>query len=832
MKSMQKALLSLLIIALASNFVAAQMTKRPELAAKKVAKSIKIDGILNEPAWLEASFIDKFTEFRPTPFKVEAQETRTETYIMYSNEGIYVGGKCFERNQDSISKELIGRDGFGNNDFFGIIFDTYNDKINGFEYFVTPLGEQMDAKASADGEDLSWNAVWESASVLEKDGWRFEVFIPFSAIRFGKSDVQNWGLNFTRRRVKTGQQFTWATVDPQINGFLTQEGFWTGLKDIKPPIRLQFSPYASYYSTFFSKVKEGEKKVVSQFNGGMDVKYGINQAFTLDMTLIPDFGQVQTDNRVLNLTPFEQRFSEQRPFFTEGLELFNKGGLFYSRRIGKNPYQASYDYTDVKAGEILTKDPQETQVLNATKVSGRMQNGLAIGVLNAITGQQNATIFNQLTKNERKVSNYPLTNYNMIVVDKTLKNNSSVSFVNTNVLRNGSQYDANVSKGLFEFNDKKNTWNFGGSVGLSSLLGAEKDKSNTNGYIQEFHFGKISGAFNFRVWHELADAKYNQNDMGYATNSNYNQNGFFAGYRWNKPKYWYNNLGWNINGYSNYLVKSIDPLKQGNHRFQEMFIATNFYGQTKKLWQFYGNFNNRVTENDYYEARTTGRVFKRASRQSLYVNLGSNDAKKYSFSLGGGFQTSQQFANSYNINPEFYHKLRFNQRFSIDHSLTFQFAHDQAGFGKRVTTTGVADSVFFSRRDRKTIENSVNLKYNFTNKMGLNFNVRHYWSGVSAKELFLLNTQGYLDASKRLDPATLNQNYNAFALNMVYTWQIANGSFINIVWKDEADDFLSASFKDNYRENLDRTFNSNHTNSLSFRIIYFVDYLSLKRKKA
>ena len=137
--------------------------------------------------------------------------------MLYDNDGIYLGGYCHEKTKDSISTEL-GRDGFGNNDFIGVAFDTYNDKINGFEYFITPLGEQMDAKISpsqnGNNEDFSWNAVWKSAAVIHNDGWSFEMFIPFSAIRFSKKDVQDWGLNIIRRRQKTGQTVAWNPIDP------------------------------------------------------------------------------------------------------------------------------------------------------------------------------------------------------------------------------------------------------------------------------------------------------------------------------------------------------------------------------------------------------------------------------------------------------------------------------------------------------------------------------------------------------------------------------------------------------------------------------------------
>jgi hypothetical protein len=822
----------LLIIALCvCTYTQAQtMTPRPSIDAKKVAKGIKIDGKLDEEAWKEAALINNLVELRPTAFKPEENSSKTIAYLMYSNDGIYFGGKCYEQTKDSISRELIGRDGFNsNNDFIGIIFDTYNDKINGFEYFITPLSEQLDAKVSANNEDGDWNAVWEGKSIVENDGWSFEVFIPFSAIRFGKGKEQNWGLNVLRKRVKTSQQLTWASLNPVINGLLPQEGFWTGLKDIKPPIRLQFSPYVSYYATTFSKTAPGEKKVVQQFNGGMDVKYGINQAFTLDMALIPDFGQVQTDYRVLNITPFEQQFSERRPFFTEGTELFSKGNLLYTRRIGKNPNPVKdYDYNNAGVGEKMIKDPQETKIANATKVSGRMQNGLAIGVLNAITVKQSATIQNTITKEERKVESFPLTNYNMIVLDKTLKNNSSISIANTNVMRNGSDYDANVSMVLANFNDKTNTWNIGGQAGISNLIGAGLNRKTISGYTQSLYFGKTSGKLNFNISSDYTDAKFDKNDMGYQTNNNTFDNSFYVGYNINKPKAWYNRIGGNINGYWSRLASPLDPLKQKGHMFQEYFMAANFFGQTKKLWFFYANVNNRVQGNDYYEARKGGRVFKRGGRTSLYMNITSNEAKKYSFSPELGLRTGRQFEGTFGYTLGLYHKLRLSQKFSIDHGINFENNKNQAGYA-------YADNngILFSRRDLKTINNTFNIKYSFTNKMGLTANVRHYWSGVKPLEYLLLNGQGYLEKPTFATnvASDFNQNFNSFAVNMVYTWQVANGSFLNIAWQDEALEFVRGDFEQNYFTNIKRSFNVNNSNTISVKLVYFIDYLNLKKRK-
>ena len=464
-----------------------------EIPAMRITASIKIDGNLDEPVWKDAPAALDYTEFRPTPFRKEDNAVRTDVRMLYNDEGIYLGGYCHERTKDSISRELIGRDGFGNNDFIGFIFDTYQDKINGFEYFVTPLGEQMDAKVSpnpdGNNEDFSWNAVWKSAAKIHEDGWSFEIFLPFSAIRFSKKNIQDWGLNIIRRRSQTGQQLAWNPVDVTVNGILTQNGLWKHLENIKPPVRLQLSPYLSLYFNHYPYNKPGVKNWTSSINGGMDVKYGISQALTLDMTLIPDFGQVQSDNQVLNLTPFEVKFNEYRSFFTEGTELFNQGNLLYTRRIGGMPihYYDVQEYT--MSNEHLVSNPTESRLINATKISGRLQNGLGIGFLNALTAPQYAVVGNTQGE-ERKIQTNPLTNYNILVLNQSLKHNSSIGLINTNVMRGSHDYSANVVAGLVDLNDKKNMWKIGGKVAFSSLIGYLPGSKNQNGYSHTIYFGK------------------------------------------------------------------------------------------------------------------------------------------------------------------------------------------------------------------------------------------------------------------------------------------------------------------------------------------------------
>ncbi|MEP6712888.1 MAG: DUF5916 domain-containing protein, partial [Ferruginibacter sp.] len=453
-------------------FATAAPPKIPKtLKAQRLTGSIKIDGALNDSAWRNAPLASDFVEYRPTSGKAENFQSRTEVYILYDNNSIYIGGYCHEQTPDSISRELVGRDQIGSNDFIGVIFDTYNDKINASGFYVTPLGEQYDAKYSNTGnnggEDGTWDAVWYSESQIVKDGWTFEMRIPYSALRFS-SKGSSWGLNITRRRKKTGQQYMWNPVEQTVNGFINQEGLWTGISNIKPPLRLSFSPYFSTYVNHYPYNIKDVKNTTASVNGGMDVKYGINQNYTLDMTLIPDFGQVQSDKKVLNLTPFEVKYAENRPFFTEGTELFNKGNLFYSRRVGGEPLRKNDVYGNLNANEIVVKNPTESKLINATKISGRNQKGFGIGIFNAVSKAMYAEVEDTLTHKMRSVETGALANYNIIVLDQTLKNNSSVSLINTSVIRSGKDYDANVTAGVFDINNKKNTYNWNGKFAVSN----------------------------------------------------------------------------------------------------------------------------------------------------------------------------------------------------------------------------------------------------------------------------------------------------------------------------------------------------------------------------
>ncbi len=805
----------------------AQVIPPKSLPAIRTTGTIKVDGLLKEAAWQEAAVMKDFIEFRPKIGATEKFGTRTETYLMYNDEGIFFGGFCHESTKDSIATELKGRDGFGTNDYVGLILDTYNDKLNGFEYFVTPMGEQWDAKMNppsqeSDMEDFSWNAVWKSGAVITDSGWSFEMFIPFSAIRFGKKELQDWGMNVTRRRRKTEQQFTWRAIDPNINGFLTQEGTWKGIANIKPPLRLQFSPYFSVYGNHFPSKSTDEKSFKTQVNGGLDVKYGINQAFTLDATLIPDFGQVQSDNQVLNLTPFEVKFNENRNFFTEGTELFSKGNLFYSRRIGGSPIHLNDAYNMVDSNETVIKNPTESKLINATKISGRMQNGLGIGFLNAVTKTQYATIENTTTGKQRSVVTDPLTNYNVLVLDKTMKYNSSVSFVNTNVWREGQDYDANVSAGLIELNNKTNTYNLGGKFAVSSRLNYLPNNANETGLSHEFHFGKTSGRFNYSLSQERTDTKFSSDDLGYFTNNNYLNHNGFIGYKWVEPKGWYNRININLNGNVSFLSKQIASIAT---RFQSSQLNTNINIQSKKLWWVGMHTDYRFKENDFYEPRQTGYYFTRGASIGLGTWFESNQSKKYAFVTEIFTRYYLDFYKAFALDLFLSHSYRFNNKLTVSQTINYQPRFNNIGY----TNVPGSNEINFANRKRNTIEHILSTKYSFNNKMGITFRARHYLSSVDNNEFYVLKNDGTLTHNANYHP-NVNNNVNYFNIDMVYTWQFAPGSFINVVWKDAAQHY-SDEVEKGYFTNFKNTISQANNNNLSLKVIYFLDYLQLKQRR-
>jgi hypothetical protein len=802
----------LLLVFLLFSSATQLLAQSKKLRALRTLEPIKLDGVLHENIWQQAPEASQFIQNRPVPGKPETHAT--EVKVVYDDIAIYVGATLYDSSADSILRQLTVRDNIGNADYFAIYLDTYLDKINGYGFTVTAAGVQSDARYSSNGEDRAWNAVWESKVKINASSWVVEMKIPYSAIRFSNQDEQVWGLNFKRQIRRTNESFFWNPVDPAVSGFINQFGQLTGIEAIKSPLRLALLPYISSYADHYPHNTPGKRNTSYNFNGGMDIKYGINESFTLDMTLVPDFGQVQSDNQVLNLSPFEIRFNENRQFFTEGTELFNKGGFFYSRRVGGTPLGYGSVKGQLHEGETIVDNPSTSRLVNASKISGRTQGGLGIGIFNAVSPNIYATVENEEGE-QRRILTQPVSNYNILVFDQSLKNNSYVSLINTNVTRAGHTYDANVTGGLFRLANKKNTFALNGRSAVSQIYNPELNKPDL-GYSFSMTGGKISGNLQYSFTQVVETDKYNPNDLGLLYNNNEITQVGRVAYNIYKPFWKFNNL---YTSFSTAYSRLYRP-----DAFQNFSMNASVYSTLKNFYEVGTHVNvEPVKSYDFYEARVAGRYYTFPTNVQIGSDFYTDGRKKFALGLRGRYRTfNENNRQSYYV--EVAPRYRLNDKFSLQYNFNTRTVQDEMGsFGDNVRN----DSIFFGLRNVRAISSTLNSSYIFTEKMSLTLRARHYTSSALYHKYFALNTDGTL--SEAAFDQNKDVNFNTFNVDMVFSWWFAPGSEVSLVWKNAiATDGME--YTPNYLSNVNQTLQSPQNNSISIKVLYFLDVLSLKGK--
>ena len=801
-----KFIIAILLLLLAG-IVSAQEKKSTE--ALYITSPITIDGELNEPDYARAQPAKDFVQLGPYNGRPSYQPS--EVFILYDQTALYVGAMLYDSSPDSIFNFFSDRDNIGMSDYFGIYFDPYNQGQLAYGFFITPAGVQTDIKAvksEYDYEDDNWDAVWQSKTRVNDKGWIVEMRIPYSALRFPGNGGGTWGLQMFRNIRRYNSNSSWNFIDREVAGFIHQEGQLTGIKDIKPPVRLSFSPYAAAYMEY-----KGSSSPEFVYKGGMDLKYGISESFTLDMMLIPDFGQIQSDDQQLNLSPYELYYSEKRQFFTEGTELFDRAQIFYSRRIGASPkfsYKASEELSD---HEVVDYNPSETQLLNATKVSGRTTGGWGLGLLNAMTLKANATLRDTITGHERDVTVQPFTNYNVAVVDKTLKNNSYISLINTNMAMANDPFYANVTATEFQIRNKAKTIALKGKGGISARNEGEQE----TGFFTGLGFEKNGGKFRYGLTQSVYSDKYNPNDLGYLRRNNEVTTEAYAGYHIIEPfsifREVHTNLWWE------------HTRMYRDFKFFGNMYGLNVFGQFKNNYGMQINLNLAGDRYDYYEPRVEDRYYFEPYRITYNVYGFTDRRKALSFDGGiGGYRIPELDQHAVWGNGEI--GLRIGRRYQLYYAMEIQDETDDRGF---VDMTASEDTIYFARRDVNVVENVLGTSYSINNKAGFDMRVRYYWSGVMNKEYYQLQDDGSLlsDPSYTIDN---NENYNAFTVDLIFRWIFAPGSELSIAWKNTIFD-SGQEVNNNYWENLKQTWQSDQTNSFSVKILYYIDYNNLKRKK-
>ncbi len=790
---------------------------KKNIEAIRTPNSPEIDGLL-EDLWFTAPAAKDWTMIEPRNFEKEQYAQRSEVRFLYDDKSLYIGAMFYDNAPDSILYELSKRDEQNKNcDWFGVWLSTYNDSQNEFMFAVTAAGIQLDSRSSGENNDYNWDAVWESAVKIHSKGWSVEMEIPYSALRIPTTDIQTWGINMKRVIRRYRSHYSWNPIDIENSNYAAQSGILNGINNIDAPLRLSFMPYLSSYLDH----KSGETN--TNINGGLDLKYGINESFTLDMTLIPDFGQTVFDNEVLNISPFEVRYDENRSFFTEGTELFNKSNLFYSRRIGDRPS------TNPMMGntEYISEQPSNVQLLNATKFSGRTSRGLGIGIFNAITEDTYATITDSLTGDTRKAIVEPMANYNVLVLDQILKNNSYLTFTNTNVIRNGDARDANVEKIQIQLGSEDNSHTFYGDLSFSHVF--ENSEIQT-GHASYLTYEKSSGQLRYALSQNIESDTYDINDLGFLYNNNELSHRAYVAYYIFEPKGKLRKVNFEFEASRDMLYR---PNKYTNTEiaFDTRVHLTNYFSTGLSIEQSIGNTY------DYFEARESGwdNVFIKGPRTDMYWWNSTDYRKRFAGDLGFGYEATPQF-DSESFHVRLSPRFRVNNHIFMTYVISHKVEYNNIGRLMNQEYSPLFDEdggILFSQRDRNTTTNVYELSYIANSKLSFALKMRHYWSRLKHQKTFRLDDGNIIASNFNLNDDTntplYDINFNTWNIDLNCVWRFAPGSELNLQWKN-AIMVQNTNAYVSTQQNIKQLFEENQRNSISLKLVYYLDYLHITSK--
>ena len=536
-----------------------------------------VDGRLDDAAWAQATPVRDLLQSVPDEGRPVSEST--EVRIVYDADALYVGARLFDAEPGKIVRRLARRDASSHSDEFRVLLDSYHDYRTAFEFTVNAAGVHTDVLYGGDGSfsDKSWDPVWEAATSVDSLGWTAEIRIPFTQLRFAKAAEQVWGVRFVRWIERKNELALYPFVARTESGMASRFASLVGLAGLETRQHLQILPYAVGSGTYRQPTVLGnpfETPSAYHRSVGADLKYGVSSSQTLDATVNPDFGQVEVDETFVNLTAFEQFLPEHRPFFIEGTQIFDFGGsgggvihfsdlplYFYSRRIGRPPQgepSSSGAFQDV---------PQSTTILGAAKLSGRSAGGWSVGLLDAITARERATVLDTMTGTRYRDEVEPATNYFAGRIKRDMNGgNTSIGLLATAMDRRPTTSALDMlprdafAGGLDFFqrwHDKRYT--LAGSLGGSYLQGEpaalQQVQRSSNRYYQrpdaqgfrydptrtslaglsaDLYLNKVAGNWRWGVAGRTASPGFEVNDLGFQNRVDRISAAASLGYKWTR----------------------------------------------------------------------------------------------------------------------------------------------------------------------------------------------------------------------------------------------------------------------------------------------------------
>ena len=616
----------------------------------------KIDGVLDDEVWSLGEWQGDFTQQQPVGGTDPTEETYIKVLYDYSN--LFVSIICQDDEPDLIRDIFDRRDALSG-DMTGIAIDSYHDKLTAFEFNLSAAGQKMDLKHLGDYQwDFNWNAVWDGATSKNDTGWVAEMRIPFSQMRYTNREKHVWGMHVWRWIDRRQEEDQWQYIPLNAPAMVYLFGELQDVNNIRESRQVEFLPYVL---SSIEKPANGDGFDPLRFNAGIDAKVGISSDYTLDLSINPDFGQVEADPSVLNLTSFETFYEEKRPFFLEGNEIFDfelDGDIpYYSRRIGSAPL-----FPNTWDGQEVSDIPQRTTILGAAKLTGKSSKGLSVGLLNGLTAQEYGVVKDG-SGEDQEIQVAPLSNYLSSRVKKEFNEGNTIAggmFSLVNRLSPDSAVEtllpsAALTGGLdlLHYWDNKNYFlevksaasQLQGSQDAmlqkqlgpihrfqrpdATYLEVDSTREQIAGLGGLIQVGKKGGNINFNLLGQFRSPGLNLNDMGYIRQADFIGEGGEISYRMLEPGDW-------VREYTLTLQQEARWSFGGENIYNQ--LGASFALRTNKLWNYMLSYNYDFSHLDIRELRG-GPALRMDGEHQSGLYLASNRSKDFSAGFGGHFNT-------------------------------------------------------------------------------------------------------------------------------------------------------------------------------------------------